>query len=53
VDCGADWPDVHARLGDLARQAGDADRAGRHYRRALELNGEYQHAARRLASLAA
>ena len=53
IRAGGDWPDVHVRLGDLMRHRGMAESAGSHYRRALELNGRYDHAAERLASLAA
>ncbi len=53
IDAGADWPDLHVRLGDLLADAGRADDAKQHYHRALRLNGRYQTAARRLASLAA
>jgi len=53
IRAGGDWPDVHVRLGDLMRHRGMAEFAGSHYRRALELNGRYDRAAERLASLAA
>ncbi len=53
IRAGGDWPDVHVRLGDLMRHRGMAESAGSHYRRALELNGRYDRAAERLASLAA
>ncbi len=53
VECGADWPDIHARLADACRQAGKVAQAVAHYRRALELNDHYEHAARGLASMAA
>ena len=53
IDCGGDWPDVHAQLGDVYRRVGDDVRAGRHYRRALELNDHYTRAAHGLAAMAA
>jgi len=53
VGAGADWPDVHARLGDLMKSCGRRASARQHYRRALELNRDYVRAAEGLASLAA
>jgi len=53
VAAGADWPDVHARLAELLAEAGQPDRAERHYRRALQLNGRYRRAADGLRALAA
>lgn len=50
---GADFADVHARLGELLQQAGMIPQARQHYGRALELNKKYQHAADRLRTLAA
>jgi superkiller protein 3 len=50
---GADWPDVHLRAGELLRRCGHVERARQHFRRALEINGQYAAAAKGLASLAA
>lgn len=53
VAAGADWPDVHARLGDLLKENGKPALARHHYGRALQLNRGYTRAAEALASLAA
>ncbi|MDY7010949.1 MAG: tetratricopeptide repeat protein [Planctomycetota bacterium] len=50
---GADFPDIHARLGDLMRQRGMNDLARDHYERAMELKPNYQKASDGIESLAA
>jgi len=50
---GADYPDVHARLGELLKQLGMVALAKEHFHRALELNRRYHRAAVGLASVAA
>lgn len=50
---GADFPDIHSRLGDLMKQRGMSAQARRHYERALELKPHYQRACDAIASLAA
>ncbi len=53
VLAGADFPDIHARLGDLMKQRGMNAPAREHYTRALELKPHYQRASDGMASLAA
>jgi len=53
LEAGADYPDVHARLGGLLVRLGLTGQARWHYRRALQLNGGYDRAADALAALAA
>ena len=53
IEAGAEWPDLHVRLGDLLAGRGDTGPAKDHYERALRLNGRFETAARRLASVAA
>ncbi len=50
---GADFPDIHARLGDLMKQRGMDAPARKHYNRALELKPHYRRASDGIASLAA
>lgn len=49
---GGDYPDVHFLLGQLHRQGGRYDKAGRAFRRSLELNSGYDRARSALAELA-
>ncbi len=53
VLAGADFPDIHARLGDLMKQRGMNTPARKHYTRALELKPHYPRAADGMDSLAA
>lgn len=50
---GADFPDIHARLGDLMKQRGMDAPARKHYSRALELKPHYRRASDGIDSLAA
>ncbi len=53
ISAGADYPDVHCLMGRLCQRIGSIERARTAYRRALELNDQYQEAREALASLAA
>jgi tetratricopeptide (TPR) repeat protein len=53
VASGGDYADVHLRLADLARQAGNLEQARAELARALEINGNYEQAKAALADLAA
>ncbi len=53
LQAGADWPDLHVRLGDALKECGRNSSARSHYRKALQLNERYEPAASGLASLAA
>ena len=53
VLAGADFPDIHARLGDLMKQRGMNVPARKHYTRALELKPHYPRATDGMDSLAA
>jgi len=53
LSAGADYPDVHVRLGELLVRMGLTELAREHYGRALELNDRYDRAAAGLAALAA
>jgi len=53
IDAGADWPDVHLRLGELMNRSGMASLAKRHYKRALQLNPDYRRATEALRAMAA
>jgi tetratricopeptide (TPR) repeat protein len=53
IKCGADWPDVHATLGDWLAHAGQSQLAQRHQARATELNPKYAKAGTSKAGLAA
>lgn len=52
IRCGADWPDVHCRLGELIG-ADDTPTAVTHLKRALELKPDYSRATRALQTIAA
>ncbi len=51
--CGADYPDVHCRAGELLRRGGRDAEARQHFRRALELKADYARATDGLNALAA
>lgn len=53
LEAGADYPDVHVRLGDVLRTSGAVAQAREHYSRALRLNGRYERAEQGLRALAA
>jgi superkiller protein 3 len=53
IAAGGDYPDIHYLLGRLCQWMGSIDRARSSYRRALELNAQYQEAREALAALAA
>ncbi len=53
VLAGADFPDIHARLGDLMKQRGMNAPAREHYSRALKLKPHYRRASDGMDSLAA
>lgn len=53
VRAGGDFPDVHARLGELMSLCGKTEPARKHYNRALELKPQYRRAADGIESLAA
>lgn len=53
IFCGADYPDVHCRAGELLRRGGRDAEARRHFRRALDLKADYARAAEALDALAA
>jgi len=53
IACGADYPDVHVRLGELLEKVGMDSLAREHFLRALRINRTYDRAARALASRAA
>ncbi len=44
IACGADWPDVHCKTGELLRNGGKRRKANIHLRRALELKPNYERA---------
>ena len=53
IACGADWPDIHCRTGELMIHCNATEGARKHLRRALQLNANYTRAADALAALAA
>ncbi len=53
IRCGADWPDVHLLAGQLEAKRRRPDQAKSHLRRALQLNANYDPAAKALVALAA
>ena len=53
IACGADWPDIHCRTGELMIDCNAPEGARKHLSRALQLNADYTRAADALASLAA
>jgi tetratricopeptide (TPR) repeat protein len=53
IRAGGDYPDVHFLLGELYRERGRNDDARRAYRRALDLNANYESARRALETVAA
>ncbi|MGA2265049.1 MAG: tetratricopeptide repeat protein [Phycisphaerae bacterium] len=53
IAAGADWPDVHCTVGELMLPRGRTQEARRHLTRALQLNPNYDRAAKALSALAA
>ncbi|MCD6364754.1 MAG: hypothetical protein J7M14_02645, partial [Planctomycetes bacterium] len=53
IEHGADWPDIHYRLGELLVRRHMGDRASGHFRRALELEATYTRASDALSRLVA
>jgi len=53
IACGADWPDIHCRTGELLIDCNAPEGARKHLARALQLNANYTRAADALAALAA
>ena len=53
IACGADYPDVHARMGELLVRLGMTSLAREHFTRALRINSGFDRAAQGLAASAA
>ncbi len=52
VECGGDYPDVHCLIGELCRRNGDVDGARDAFRKALQLNSNYDRAREGLEAVA-